>query len=83
MAKGICQNFGPKPGCFCGQSDRKCHATILYHDFAMYALLALEKNGFAVLKLPDIDFTQEPPAVPSFVDPPQPRLQWGGRMREK
>jgi hypothetical protein len=54
MARGICSQFGPKPGCFCGGSERKCHATILYHDFGMYALLGMEKEGFFVMKLPVI-----------------------------
>lgn len=48
MARAICSSQGPRPLCLCSGNGH-CHALTLYGDFAISALLALEKEGFMIL----------------------------------
>ena len=50
MARAICVGQGPQPSCICkGIEDAHCYALVLYGDYAISALLALEKEGFIIL----------------------------------
>lgn len=50
MARGICLATGPKPSCICQGDPTRCHAAAFYSDFAIAALLGLERAGYRVEK---------------------------------
>lgn len=52
IARGICGSSGPKPGCFCRGDVARCHARTLYEDYAVAAVLALQKDGIVLLPMP-------------------------------
>lgn len=49
MARAICSSQGPRPSCLCHGNGGKCHAIILYGDYAISALLALERAGYEII----------------------------------
>ena len=49
MARALCAGQGPEPKCICNGSDRHCYSLALYGDYAISAILALEKAGFIIL----------------------------------
>lgn len=54
MAEGICAGVRDKEtvqphNCWCNGDKGRCTAVSLYGDFAMHALLALERAGFTVV----------------------------------
>src|SRR4029450_9325756 len=57
MAKAICSSYGPR-GCLCNFGDTKCHAVVLYQDFAIAALLGAEKAGFVLIRKEEYDALQ-------------------------
>jgi len=48
IAHGICLVTGPKPECLCQGNRARCHSAKLYSDFAIGALLALERAGYSI-----------------------------------
>jgi hypothetical protein len=57
MAKAICSSYGPR-GCLCNFGASKCHAVVLYQDFAIAALLGAEKAGFMLIRKEEYDALQ-------------------------
>jgi len=50
IARSICSSQGPSGGCWCKGEKMHCHAPTLYSDFAISALLGLERAGYVVVK---------------------------------
>jgi hypothetical protein len=64
MARGVCRGTKdqgadpPQPAdCWCRGDIQRCHAETLYRNEMILALLALERAGFVVLRLPSSDET--------------------------
>lgn len=54
IARGICAGQrGAGRACFCAGNLKACHAQWLYIDFAVAAVIALERAGYTVEKISD------------------------------
>lgn len=50
VARAICRSHSRHPDCICRGEASRCHAAQLYDDFAVAAVLGLEKAGFVLTK---------------------------------
>lgn len=61
IARALCHSMrGTKRDCFCDGDTRRCHAAMLYDDFATAALFGLERAGYMILppQITETSFTE-------------------------